>query len=474
MNILSLKFLVVFFCIFLGYWSFAKKREIQNLILLLSSYAIYSTWNIKASVLLLLVSLLSYIIALLFRNDRPYSNKLLLWFNIAVNIGILFTFKYYDFFAAELCKFLDLPSNEILLRLILPVGISFYIFTTTGYVIDVYKCKRSAETNIIDYLAFISFFPLIMSGPIERSTTLLPQFKHERKFNYSFAVDGAQQVLWGLFKKLVIADNCASVVNFVFPNYDSLPSSALIIGAVLYSFQIYFDFSGYSDIAIGFSKLLGFRVLRNFNYPYFAINISDFWRRWHMSLQRWFTDYIYFPLGGSRCSIYRSIFNTFVVFIVCGIWHGANWTFIVWGLYNALLFVPYIVFFKGKSKKYIANEQELPSKKDVFNIFITFTSVTIGWILFNSYSLGHGLGYIVKCFDVNTLFDAPYGIGLSSIYLTCCLLFVVIILEWLNKDKEYALQFKAPKYLKITLYYVLVALLIFNRAGAADFIYLQF
>ena len=474
MNVLSIKFLIIFFGLFLGYWAFAKYRKIQNLILLLSSYAIYSTWNVKASVLLFLVSILSYIVALLFRKDRPYINKILVLFNVVVNVGILFVFKYYDFFAAELCSFLDLPSNRILLGLILPVGISFYIFTTTGYVIDVYKNKRSAEKSILDYLSFISFFPLIMSGPIERSTTLLPQFKEERKFDYSFAVDGAQQVLWGLFKKLVIADNCASVVNFVFPNYDTLPTSALIIGAVLYSFQIYFDFSGYSDIAIGFSKLLGFKVLRNFYYPYFAINISDFWRRWHMSLQRWFTDYIYFPLGGSRCSVYRSIFNTFVVFTICGIWHGANWTFIVWGLYNAFLFVPHILFFKGKSKKCISDNQIVPSLKDLCQIFLTFTSVTIGWILFNSSSLSQGLGYVVKCFDISTLFDSPKGIGLSSIYLTCCLLVMVIILEWFNKDREYALQFKAPKYIKIILFYIIIGFLIFNRAGAADFIYLQF
>lgn len=474
MNILSLNFLLLFFSIFIVYWSFFKTQRQQNLFLLVCSYIIYSSWSIPASFLLLGISLFSYFTGFLLNKIEEEWRKTLLFFNIVINLGTLFLFKYYDFFASELCNFIGLSSNKISLNVLLPVGISFYIFTTTGYIIDVYKHKRAAEKNIVDYLCFISFFPLIMSGPIERSTTLLPQFKNERFFNYDLVVDGCQQIIWGLFKKMVIADNCATVVNFVFPNYEAQPASALIIAAMLYSFQIYFDFSGYSDIAIGFSKMLGFNVNINFHYPYFALNISDFWRRWHMSLQRWFTDYIYFPMGGSRCSQLKTLFNTFVVFAICGIWHGANWTFIVWGIYNAVLFAPYILFLKNRTKKRIDDNVIVPCITDCIQMLITFISVTIGWIIFNSSSMTDAFGYIVKCFNLSTLFTIPGGIGLSDIYITIILIIVVLILEWLEKDKEYALQTVMPKWLKLCVLYILIYFLIFNRAGAADFIYLQF
>lgn len=474
MNILSLNFLLLFFCIFIVYWIFAKTHSCQNVFLLICSYVIYSRWSISASFLLFGISLISYFVGLFLNKVQRRWRKSLLLLGVVINVGTLFVFKYYDFFATELCELLGVSSDKILLNLLLPVGISFYIFTSTGYIIDVYMNRRRSENNIVDYLCFISFFPLIVSGPIERSTTLLPQFKNKRNFDYGQVIDGAQQVIWGAFKKMVIADNCATVVNFVFPNYASQSASALLVGAVLYSFQIYFDFSGYSDIAIGFSKMLGFNIKLNFHYPYFALNISDFWRRWHMSLQRWFTDYIYFPLGGSRCSHLKTLFNTFVVFAICGIWHGANWTFIVWGIYNAVLFIPYILYFKKRTKKCIEDSVIVPSIIDGVQMLITFLCVSIGWIIFNSASVTDAFGYIVKCCDINSLFTVPSGIGLSEIGTTMALIVTVFALEWFEKDKEYALQVVMPKWLKIGVLYFLIYLLIFNRAGTADFIYLQF
>lgn len=473
MNILSVSFIFIFIGIFIIYWSLDKNYKLQNLFLLTISYILYASWDLKALGLLFSISLISYCTGLIIGDSSKNYRKILLYFTIILNIGTLFLFKYYNFFISELYALLEIHSKSLILNLALPIGISFYIFTTTGYVIDIYKQKRKAESNIISFLSFVSFFPLIMSGPIERSTTLLPQFSNKRQFSYSFASEGLIQVIWGFFKKLVIADNCATIVNQAFSIYEVLPASSLCIGAVMYSFQIYFDFSGYSDIAIGFSKLLGFKVLRNFHYPYIAINISDFWRRWHMSLQRWFTDYIYFPLGGSKCSKSRCIYNTFVVFTICGIWHGANWTFIAWGLYNAFLFIPYILFTKGKSKKSISDATKIPTIRDFFNMTGTFILVTIGWIIFNSSSISDAIGYMSHCLDAS-LFSIPTGIGLTDFLLTAILLVLVLLLEWFQKDKEFALLFKSPKWIKLCVIYIIIYMLIFNRAGVADFIYLQF
>lgn len=473
MNILSISFIAVFILLYLIYWLLGRNLKLQNMFLLLVSYSLYALWDIKALALLLSITLLSYLAARMLDSENIFARKTILLAVIVINIGALFAFKYYDFFASEFCRLLSINSNKVLLNLVLPVGISFYVFTTTGYVIDIYRNIRPAEKNVLNYMSFISFFPLILSGPIERSNGLLPQFSAKRVFSYSQQTEGVQQVAWGFFKKLVLADNCAMVVNVAFSNYNVLPASSLWVGAILYSFQIYFDFSGYSDIAVGLSKLLGFKVRRNFNYPYISINISDFWRRWHMSLQQWFTDYIYFPLGGSRCSTVRTLFNTFVVFTVCGIWHGANWTFIVWGVYNAVLFVPYILFLKGKTKKTIDSSIKLPTAIDALQMLVTFFFVTIGWVIFNSPSLPDAFNYIMAGFN-GSLMSAPIGIGLGEFGLIGFLIIIVLLLEWTQKDKEFALLFKAPGWIKVICIYAIIALMVFCKAGASDFIYVQF
>lgn len=473
MNILSISFLAVFTLIYLMYWLLGRNLKVQNLFLLLVSYSLYALWDIKALALLFSITVLSYLAARLLDSEKKYARKAIMIAVIVINIGVLFAFKYYDFFASEFCRLLSINNDKVLLNLVLPVGISFYVFTTTGYVIDIYRKIRPAEKNVLNYVSFISFFPLILSGPIERSNGLLPQFSAKRVFSYSQQTEGVQQVAWGFFKKLVLADNCAMVVNVAFSNYAVLPASSLWVGAILYSFQIYFDFSGYSDIAIGLSKLLGFKVRRNFNYPYISINISDFWRRWHMSLQQWFTDYIYFPLGGSRCSTFRTLFNTFVVFTICGIWHGANWTFIVWGVYNAFLFIPYILFIKGKTKKTVDSNAKLPTGVDAIQMLVTFFFVTIGWVMFNSPSLSDAFSYIIAGFNASLL-SAPIGIGLGDFWLIGVLIIVVLLLEWMQKDKEFALLFKAPGWVKVACIYAIVALMVFCKAGASDFIYVQF
>lgn len=475
MSFTSNTFIVYFIIFFIIYWLFKEKRHQQNIFLLISNFAFYAMMDLRFAGLLLLTILSVYYAAIYCdRISIEKRRKTILLLTIILNIGILFLFKYYNFFAYEFCRLFNLNTDKILLNLILPVGISFYTFTSLGYVIDVYRKKIPAIKDFLSISAFISFFPLLTSGPIERTNGLLPQFFYKRSFDYDLVCDGVQQIIYGFFKKLVIADNCASVVSVAFGNYDNLPGSSLFVGALLYTIQIYCDFSGYSDIAIGLSKMLGFRVRKNFNYPYFALNVSDFWKRWHMSLQSWFIDYIYIPLGGSRCSKVRIIFNTFIVFIISGIWHGSNWTFIAWGIYHAILFIPLILYcsrdFRRKTFSY---DTKFPSIKELSYMLLTVMLITIGWIIFNSASITDAIGYISSMFDYS-LFSIPRNIGLPSLFYISVLIVILFIIEWIMRSKEFALQFKASGWVKVLILYVLIIHIIFCKAAQADFIYFQF
>ena len=395
--------------------------------------------------------------------------------NVVINIGILFVFKYYNFFAGELASFFSLNSNDFYIKLLLPVGISFYTFTAIGAIIDIYRNSENQHNlGLVPFMTFISFFPLIMSGPIERSTGLLAQIRKSRNFDTFLITDGIIQIFWGLFKKMVLADNCSIIANNAFGNYSDLPASSLAIGAIIYSLQIYFDFSGYSDIAIGISKTLGFKIRRNFRFPYFAVNVADFWKRWHMSLQSWFVDYIYIPLGGSRKSSLRTIINTFIVFLICGIWHGANWTFVVWGIYHAILFIPLILLFSKKFRRLsISDNQTFPNCKELILMIINFILITIGWIIFNSDSLTDAFFYIKNLFS-DSILDTPNGIGLSEYPYILFLIFIVLIIEWVQKSKEYALQFCSKTWVKVAIIYIIIIHTILCSANQSDFIYYQF
>lgn len=474
MSLTSIEFCLFFLIIYIGYWLLKDRYKQQNVYLLIANYLFYSIIDWRFSFLLLFISLLSFVTGLLLNDCCNNQRKIFLLVAISINIGILFVFKYFDFFAKELSSLLAINQDALLLKLVLPVGISFYIFTATGYIIDVYQRKTEANIEVVPFLCFISFFPLLLSGPIERSHGLLPQFKQPRVFNESQVFEGVQQIIWGAFKKLVIADNCATIVNVVFVNYEDMPASSLVVGGVLYSFQIYYDFSGYSDMAIGFSKLLGFKVRRNFNYPYFALNVADFWRRWHMSLQSWLTEYIYYPLGGSRCSMRRTLYNTFIVFLLCGIWHGANWTFIVWGLYHAFLFVPLLLFFsKGFKKKTVDSEGMVPSLKAVIQMLITFGLITIGWIIFNSSSMTTAIGFLTGIISPSII-SIPENIGLSDNSYVLLLLLLTLLFEWLNRCKEAPVFFNSPIWIKVGFLYILLGHMVFCDASQTDFIYYQF
>ncbi|MBA7546369.1 Peptidoglycan O-acetyltransferase [subsurface metagenome] len=385
-------------------------------------------------------------------------------------------FKYYNFFAENFInaftifgKHPDITSINI----ILPVGISFYTFQTLSYSIDVYRGKFKPTKDIIAFFAFVAFFPQLVAGPIERATNLLPQFYKKRYFEYNKAVDGMRQILWGLFKKIVIADNCARYVNVIFSNYSGYSGSTLVIGLLLFTFQIYGDFSGYSDIAIGTARLFGFSLMRNFAYPYFSRDIAEYWRRWHISLSSWFRDYVYIPLGGSRGSTWMKIRNIFIIFLVTGFWHGANWTFIAWGFINACYFLPLMLM--KQNRKYldvVAEGKILPNIKELFQIGATFFITCMARVFFRSESISGAFHYIRIMFSASLLTIPSI---LPRRLIPAIILFIVI--EWIQREKQHALQidsFKLPEIVKWGLYYSLIIIIIVFGGTQQDFFYFQF
>lgn len=373
-----------------------------------------------------------------------------------------------------MCETFGFRPDHVTLHLILPVGISFYTFQALSYTIDVYKRKIEPTHDVVAFFAFISFFPQLVAGPIERATNLLPQFQQKRQFKYETAADGLKQILWGLFKKMIIADNCALAVNPIWENYGSQNGVDLLIGAFLFTFQIYCDFSGYSDIAIGSAKLFGIKLMRNFNVPYFSRDIAEFWRRWHISLTTWFRDYIYIPLGGSRCSKLKVARNTMIIFLVSGLWHGANWTFVAWGAYHALLFFP--LFFAGKNRKYtdsVAQDRLLPSLKEFLQMLTTFIFALIGWIIFRSESITQAFDFIYHMI-ANFHFTLPeYG---KTTILYC---FILLCVEWIQREREHTLQIQPIgifrfRFVRYAFYNILIIFIFFNQASGQQFIYFQF
>lgn len=401
----------------------------------------------------------------------------MLWLSIGINLGFLGVFKYYNFFAesfADGLSLLGFKANLGSLQIILPVGISFYTFHGLSYVIDIYKNRIKPERNFIDYSVFVSFFPLLVAGPIERATHLLPQILKKREFDYSKAVDGLRQILWGLFKKIVIADNCAEYANIIFNNSADYSGSTLVLGALFFTFQIYCDFSGYSDIALGTARLFGIELLRNFAFPYFSRDIAEFWRRWHISLSSWFKDYLYIPLGGSKGGMWMKIRNTFIIFIVSGFWHGANWTFIAWGFLNALYIMPSIIFNTNRTHlDIIAKGRYLPTVKEFMAIALTFSLTVFAWIFFRSESISQAFEIVLEIFS-KSFFEFPTITGPRD--LKIMLLFFVFI-EWMGREHKYATEKLGLNWLKPLrwCFYIAIVFAIFYLSGKEQqFIYFQF
>ena len=476
----SIEFAVFLPIVFLLYWfAFNKNLRLQNLFIVVVSYVFYGWWDWRFLILIAFTSFCSWGSGLLIEKykNEPRKAKTVSVLNIVLNLLILGVFKYYDFFVTSFANlFLGGKTDGLLLKIILPVGISFYTFQALSYSIDVYRGKLEPTRDIIQFFAFVSFFPQLVAGPIERATNLLPQFEKSRIFDYDKAVDGMRQILWGLFKKMVVADNCAVYVERVFSTYQEQSGSTLLLAAVFFTFQIYCDFSGYSDIAIGTAKLFGIKLMRNFNMPYFSRDIAEFWRRWHISLTTWFRDYVYIPMGGSRVGKAKVVRNTFVIFLLSGLWHGANWTFIAWGAYHSLLFLSLIL--TGKNRKYtnqVADGRWLPSIKETGQMLVTFLFAVIGWIIFRADSIGQAWGYFCGICN-KSLFTVPW-LNLKSYYLPVVFsIFVLLVVEWLQRDKEHAFDLSGIKshVLKFAIYYLMVVVLFWFGGQSETFIYFQF
>ena len=508
----SFEYLIFLPIVFLLYWfvfdyALSKCKHqllLQNFFVVVASYIFYGWWDWRFLILIAITTLLSFLSGIgieYARNQR--SKKAVMIANIVVNLGILGVYKYYDFFAREFAELFGIESDFLLLHLILPVGISFYTFQALSYSIDVYRKQIEPCHDIVAFTAFLSFFPQLVAGPIERATNLLPQFQKKRNFDYAQAVDGMRQILWGLFKKIVVADNCATYVDTVFADISNQSGSTLLLAAVLFTFQIYGDFSGYSDIAIGSAKLFGIKLMRNFNVPYFSRDIAEFWRRWHISLTTWFRDYVYIPLGGSRPDTSHlsplasrlsptaytkciAVRNTFIIFLLSGFWHGANWTFVLWGAYHALLFVPLLLL--GKNRRYrdtvatitmpdgTIKTKWLPSLKEIGQVLLTFALAVVGWIIFRAENIGQ-VGEIILTVLSGSVLNIPMLIS-QYYYIPLCVAIVVMALfEWFTRNRLHGLEITCIPYrwIRWSVYMLIILALFFSiKTDTPQFIYFQF
>ncbi len=475
----SFEYAVFLPAVFLIYWLlFRNKMRVQNLLLVGASYLFYGWWDWRFLGLLLLSTSVDFFIGKSIEQSKNIRHKkTLLFISLGVNLGVLGFFKYYNFFIDNLATAYNWAGHDFnltTLHIILPVGISFYTFQTLSYTLDVYKGKIKASNDFISFAAFVSFFPQLVAGPIERATNLLPQFQSNRKFSYGQSVDGLRQILWGLFKKVMIADNCAFLVNDIFKGSEHYGGSTLAIGAILFAFQIYGDFSGYSDIAIGTARLFGFNLMQNFNFPYFSRDIAEFWRKWHISLSTWFRDYVYIPLGGSRVKKARRITNVMVVFLISGFWHGANWTFLAWGLLHALMFLPLLLFNRNrKNLGSVATTGLVPNWKDLFSMVLTFSLTTFAWIFFRAETIGHALDYVRRIFS-KSLFSRPEVMLDNKVLLFFCFF---LVMEWVGKTEQFAIQkilINKPRSIRWLLYVGLIVAILLYGGIQQDFIYFQF
>ncbi|MCC6769024.1 MAG: MBOAT family protein [Bacteroidia bacterium] len=483
----SIEFAIFLPIVFMLYWFGTNKNlKLQNALLLFSSYYFYACWDWRFMFLLMFSTLLDYYTGLKMQDAINHQGKRFwFWLSVIVNLGFLAVFKYYNFFAgsfAEMVAQFGWEVSPLMIHVILPVGISFYTFHGLSYVIDIYNDKIKAERNFVDYAVFVSFFPLLVAGPIERATHLLPQIKRARTFDYKKAVDGMRQILWGLFKKIVIADNCAEFANQIFNNSADLNGATLVLGALFFTFQIYGDFSGYSDIALGTARLFGIDLLRNFAFPYFSRDIAEFWRRWHISLSSWFKDYLYIPLGGSKGGNWMRSRNTFIIFIVSGFWHGANWTFIAWGFLNALFIMPSIIMKTNRNNlEIVAQGRLLPSLTEFLQITVTFSLAVFAWIFFRAESMSHALQFIQDMF-AGLFSKAGYIEAFNFMYWKVgaylpLLLLAFLIIEWLGREEQFALakiglNWKRP--LRFALYYSIIIAIFWFAGKEQQFIYFQF
>ena len=475
----SLNFLIFLPIVFLLYWYGTKGNlKLQNILLLCASYFFYSCWDYRFLFLLIFSTVLDYSTGIkMFEAKNLRLKKFWFWLSISVNLGFLGVFKYYNFFAESMAEALNVVGFQVnlwTLKVILPVGISFYTFHGLSYVIDIYKDRIKPERNFVDYSLFVSFFPLLVAGPIERATHLLPQIKANRTFSYSNAVDGLRQILWGLFKKMVIADNCAGYVSMAFNESPDHSGSTHLVGLIFFAFQVYGDFSGYSDIALGTARLFGIELLRNFAFPYFSRDTGEFWRRWHISLSSWFKDYVYIPLGGSSGGTWMQVRNTLIIFTISGFWHGSAWTFVLWGFMNGVYLLPSIIFKTNRNNiDIVAKGKIFPTISELFHMIVTFGLIIFSFSVFRANNMAHSFRYISKMFSMS-MFTKPIGIVNSQVWL----IIIFMLVEWVGRENKYALEKMGLTWsrpLRLSFYLIIIfAIFWFKPMQDLQFFYFQF
>ena len=477
----SIDFAIFLPIVFVLYWVLQKDIKIQNLFVVFASYVFYGWWDYRFLFLIIISTVVDYVIGLGLNKTKELSRrKFYLFASLFVNLGLLSVFKYFNFFIDNFntaFRFLGSGFSINSLSLILPVGISFYTFQTLSYTIDVYRDKIKATPDFISFAAYVSFFPQLVAGPIEKATNLLPQFERTKTFDKDLANNGLRQILWGLVKKVLIADNCAYFANLIFDGSDTLSGSTLLLGAIFFTFQIYGDFSGYTDIAIGTAKLFGIRLKQNFAFPYFSRDISEFWRRWHISLSNWFKEYVYIPLGGSRKGKLAALRNTLVIFLISGFWHGANWTFIFWGLLNAIYFIPLMLTNSNrKNLDVVAKGRYLPTMKEFMSMSLTFFITVLAWILFRAMDMGQAIQIYSEIFSTSLL-TVPFFDGRMDGIIILMFVSVFMLIEWIGRTDSFALETLGLSWrrrYRWLMYYVIIILMFSFHGKQQEFIYFQF
>ncbi|AUP77239.1 MBOAT family O-acyltransferase [Flavivirga eckloniae] len=479
----SLEFFIFLFIVFVLYWFLFKKSvKIQNIFLLVVSYVFYGWWDWRFLSLIILSTTVDYFVGIMIDSSTNKSKrKQWLWLSVLFNVGLLGFFKYYNFFVDSWVDMFSVFGYEMkstwTLRVILPVGISFYTFQTMSYSFDIYYEKLKPTRDYLSFAAFVSFFPQLVAGPIERASNLLSQITNKREFSYNQTVSGLKLILWGLFKKVVVADALAPIVDDIFANYSTYPASVLILGVTMFSFQVYGDFSGYSDIAIGTAKLFGIELKSNFKFPNFSRNVAEYWQRWHVSLSTWFRHYVYIPLGGSRVTKLKSVRNIIIIFLVSGFWHGANWTFIFWGAFHALAYIP--VFLMGRNTIYknsvVGERTMFPSLVEIGQVLLTFSIITFSRIFFRSESITDAFAFIKRICS-NFTYEAyihPMGYRMIDYYV---LIILFVLYEYrIRKDERSPFKFKSKLVRFIAYAIVVLGMLLFYDSNIdRSFIYFQF
>lgn len=476
----SLDFAIFLPIVLFLYWKVPYRRQV----LLVSSYLFYGFWNYKFLILIFLSSVLDYGIALkISKTEVNNTKKRTIWLAVSLlfNLSVLIYFKYFNFFVEAFCeafKWFGFSFSYESIAIILPVGISFYTFQTLSYTIDVYRNKIVADKSLLNFLCFVSFFPQLVAGPIEKATDLLPQFSSRKKLTPKLISEGLRQILWGLFQKVVIADNAATFVNYIFENYDTLNGITLFFGLFLFSIQIYCDFSGYSHIAIGVAKLFDFKLKQNFALPYFSRNFHEFWKRWHISLTNWFRTYLYTSLGGNRYGKIKTLRNVWVVFLISGLWHGAHQTFVLWGAIHALLYTPFV--FRKKENNYLASIISFDSPtliKEFLGLCLTNIALCFTWLFFRAKDTQTAFQYLRRL--GTHLFEKNIVLPELQISPLAMFLLIVVLLgvEWQSKLKAYPLEnieLKYNTFKRYSFYYLIIGAIFWFGAPSQEFVYFQF